>query len=97
MADILFHPDIEQEVKDSYEWYENQAVGLGDDFLVELETAYQAIIELPNTWPKFHKNFRRFLLSKFPFSVIYRFSRDTIFVVAVMHNSRKPGYWNERT
>jgi len=97
MADILFHPDIEKEVKDSYKWYENQAAGLGDDFLTELETAYQAIIELPDTWPKFHKNFRRFLLSKFPFSVIYRFSQSTIFVVAVMHNSRKPGYWSERT
>ncbi len=97
MADILFHPDIEQEVKDSYEWYEKQAVGLGDDFLTELETAYQTIIELPGTWPKFHTNFRRFLLSKFPFSVIYRFSQSTVFVVAVMNNSRNPGYWNERT
>ncbi len=31
------------EVKASYEWYQRQADGLGDDFLTELETAYQAI------------------------------------------------------
>jgi len=97
MLNIIFHPDIENEVKASYEWYQNQAAGLGEDFLTELETAYQAIIELPNTWPKFQKGFRRFLLSKFPFSVIYRFNRETVYVVAVMHNSRKPGYWSERT
>ena len=97
MLNIIFHPDIENEVKASYEWYQTQAAGLGEDFLTELETAYQAIIELPNTWPKFQKGFRRFLLSKFPFSVIYRFNRETIYVVAVMHNSRKPGYWSERT
>ena len=97
MLNIIFHPDIENEVKASYEWYQNQAAGLGEDFLSELETAYQAIIELPNTWPKFQKDFRRFLLSKFPFSVIYRFDRKTVYVVAVMHNSRKPGYWSERT
>ena len=96
MLNIIFHPDIENEVKASYEWYQNQAAGLGEDFLTELETAYQAIIELPNTWPKFQKGFRRFLLSKFPFSVIYRFNRETVYVVAVMHNSRKPGYWSER-
>jgi len=97
VSNIIFHPDIENEVKSSYEWYQNQADGLGEDFLSELETAYQAIIELPDTWPKFNIGFRRFLLSKFPFSVIYKFSQGTVFVVAVMHNSRKPGYWNERT
>jgi len=97
MLNIIFHPDIENEVKASYEWYQNQAAGLGEDFLTELETAHQAILELPNTWPKFQKGFRRFLLSKFPFSVIYRFNQKTVYVVAVMHNSRKPGYWSERT
>ncbi len=97
MLNIVFHPDIEHEVKASYEWYQNQAVGLGEDFLTELETAYQAIIELPNTWTKFHNGFRRFLLSKFPFSVIYRFNQKTVYIVAVMHNSRKPGYWSKRT
>lgn len=97
MVNLIFHPDIEHEVKASYEWYQNQAVGLGGDFLTELETAYQTISELPDTWPKFQKDFRRFLLSKFPFSVIYRFNQKTVFVVAVMHNSRKPGYWIQRT
>ncbi len=96
MADIVFHPDVGHEVKAAYEWYQNQAIGLGDDFIAELELAYQAVVELPNTWPKFQQDFRRFLLSKFPFSVIYRFKNETIFVVAVMHNSRKPDYWNDR-
>ncbi len=97
MLNLIFHPDIEHEVKASYEWYQKQAVGLGDDYLNELEKAYQAIVELPDTWPKFQNNLRRFLLSKFPFSVIYQFNQETIFIVAVMHNSRKPGYWRERT
>jgi len=97
MTNIIFHPGIEYEVKSSYVWYQNQADGLGEDFLSELEAAYQAIIELPETWPKFSKGFRRFLLSKFPFSIIYQFNGKTVFVVAVMHNNRKPGYWIKRT
>jgi len=67
MPNILFHPDVALEVKASYEWYEEQAAGLGDDYLTELESAYEAIAELPNTWPKLQKNFHRFLLRKFPF------------------------------
>ena len=96
MPRLVFHPDIVTEIRSSYSWYQEQATGLGDDFLVELEASYQAVIELPDTWPKFQKGFRRFLLSKFPFSVIYRVDKDIIFVVAVMHNSRKPGYWRKR-
>ena len=96
MPEITFHPDVANEVKSSYIWYQNQAIGLGEDYLTELETSYQAIVELPNTWPKFKKGLRRFLLAKFPFSIIYRFNGETVFVVAVMHNSRKPGYWVER-
>jgi len=97
MNNIIFHPDIENEIKASYEWYQGQTIGLGDNFLTELETSFETIIELPDTWPKFQFNFQRFLLSKFPFSIIYQYKENTIYIVAVMHNSRKPGYWLERT
>ena len=69
---------------------------MGDDFIAELEAAYDAIAELPETWPKFQKGFRRYLLTRFPFSIIYKDMDENIFIVAVMHNSRKPGYWLSR-
>lgn len=96
MPKILFHPAVAIEIKASYEWYHDQSEGLGDDFLSELESAYQAIIELHDTWPRFNTLYRRFLLSKFPFSVVYRENEHSIFVVAVMHSSRKPNYWKNR-
>ena len=97
MPEIRFHPGVSSEIKASYLWYQKQAEGLGDDFLDELETAYQVILELPGIWPFFHKGFRRFLLSKFPFSIIYMEDGNSIYVVAVMHCSRKPNYWLNRT
>ena len=93
---LQFHPDISQEVQASYSWYEKQANGLGDDFLNELETGYNAILEFPTTWPLFQFGFRRYLLSRFPYSIIYRQENNFLYVVAVMHNSRKPGYWLSR-
>lgn len=96
MLKITFHPDVSYEIKASYGWYQEKAVGLGEDFIKELESAYQAIVGFPQTWTYFQKGFRRYLLSRFPFSVIYRKNGDLIYVVAVMHNSRKPGYWLNR-
>ena len=97
MSELKFHPDVASEIRSSYLWYQSQAEGLGEDLLSELESAYKAISELPNTWPLFQRGFKRYLLSQFPFSVIYRKDGNVIYVVAVMHNSRKPGYWAERT
>lgn len=95
MAGLKFHPAIATEVKASYSWYQEQAHGLGDDYFDELEAAFQTIVELPDTWPLFQKGFRRYLLARFPFSV-NRKNDDVIYVVAVMHNSRRPGYWLSR-
>ena len=96
MLKLKFHPEVSSEIKSSYLWYQEQAKGLGEAFIDELENSYQAIIEFPQIWPLFQKKFRKFLLAKFPFSVIYRENNSTIYVVAVMHNSRKPGYWLRR-
>jgi len=49
MSRLIFHPEVAHEIKASYEWYEEQAQGLGEDFLEELEEAYTAILELPGT------------------------------------------------
>ena len=72
MPKLIFHPDVSSEIKASYKWYQVKVNGLGENFINELESAYQAIVEFPKTWPKFQKGFRRFMLSRFPFSVIYR-------------------------
>ncbi len=96
MAEFIFHPETKDDISNAYTWYQQQAEGLGDDLLAELETAFEAINEYPEAWPRFTANTRRFLLSRFPFSVIYVPTPDMIHVVVIMHNSRKPGYWLDR-
>jgi toxin ParE1/3/4 len=39
---------------------------------------------------------RRFVLHRFPFSVVYLDEADELNIVAVAHNKRKPGYWKAR-
>ncbi len=42
------------------------------------------------------KRARRYILPRFPFSVIYRMKGELIEVVVVAHQRRKPGYWKSR-
>lgn len=96
MIDIEFHPDTADEIRYSRKWYEQQTTGLGQDFLDEIEVAINTVRQLPDTWPIFHGKYRRYILRRFPYSLIYRLESEKIYVLAVMHNSRKPGYWQGR-
>ncbi len=58
MPRLVFHPDVSAEIRASYSWYQELTEGLGDDFLDELESAYEAILEFPQTWPLFQKGFQ---------------------------------------
>lgn len=97
MPELLFHPDTTEEIKSSFDWYQEQVKGLGFEFVQELDDAFNSIQSLPQTWPKMGLYHRRFILSRFPYSVIYKnVDEKRIYIVAIMHNHRKPGYWNDR-
>lgn len=97
MKQLSFHPDVIHEIKGSYKWYEDKLEGLGDKYLSELEDGYTAIQNFPDTWATFQYGFKRYILNRFPFSILYKVTDTEIFIIAVMHNSRKPDYWLDRT
>jgi toxin ParE1/3/4 len=94
--EITFHPDVTDDIKSSYIWYEGKIKGLGDKFLEELEDGYISIQNFPDTWANFQFGFKRYILNKFPFSILYKVSNNKIFIVTIMHNSKNPNYWKER-
>jgi plasmid stabilization system protein ParE len=65
-------------------------------FYKELLMAERDIIEMPELWGNVGGSFRRKLMKRFPFGVIYhQIDEETIEVVAVAHQKRKPNYWME--
>lgn len=91
-----FHPAIREEVLEAFHWYEDKEEGLGEAFLKSLEDAYLMIRSMPRTWPLAESGLRKYIIKQFPYSVIYAIREEHIFVVAVMHQGRKPGYWKDR-
>jgi plasmid stabilization system protein ParE len=39
---------------------------------------------------------RRWVMDRYPYSILYRLVDDRIVVLAVSHAKRKPGYWRDR-
>jgi len=58
----------------------------------EPDRAADTIREAPDRWPAGRNNTRRFLLWRFPLSIIYSEHESVITVWAVAHGSRRPEY-----
>ena len=92
---VVFHPAAQKATAHYTEIYKQ----LGRDFRLELEEAVSRIIQAPAAWHPIKKDFRRCILNRFPFGIIYRTdqAKNECQVFAVMHLKRKPGYWQSRT
>ena len=91
-----FHPEARLEYRDSAAFYAGVRASLGAEFSREIEAAIERICEAPAQWRPFERDVRRCLTRRFPFSVLYTIEEDYILIIAVMHASRKPGYWRSR-
>ena len=78
-------------------FYETANAGLGDDFLDDIQHAINTIRERPELGAKVAFGFRRMLVRRFPFSIVYGIESGQIVVVAVAHQRRRPGFWKGRT
>jgi len=96
LAKIIYAPEAKLEIKEAAAYYEGCKNGLGESFLRELELAIDDLSRSPFRWRRISRNFRRRLLKRFPYGVIYVADDDEIFIAAVMHLKREPGYWKKR-
>lgn len=93
---IEFHPAALQELIDSARYYENRLPGLGTDFKSEVGRTLDLLSENPDIGAVIEAPYRRLLLDRFPFAVIYRIRESTLRILAVAHQRRRPGYWKGR-
>lgn len=91
-----FHPDAEKELNGTIDYYNECQNGLGFEFAEEVYSSIQNILSFPLAWAPLSPNTRRCLTNRFPYGVIYQFTGNEIFIIAVMQLNREPGYWKNR-
>jgi toxin ParE1/3/4 len=91
-----FDPDARADFLAAIAYYEECRAGLGRRFRQAVEAAITKASETPLSYRVLRAPFRRCLVPKFPYSVIFSIEQDHILVIAVAHAKRKPGYWLSR-
>lgn len=93
---VRLREEADRHVNSAATWYQKQRTSLGHDFLDEVLSTFQSIVERPLTYPVMYRNTRRALLRRFPFAVYFRVEQRAIVVTAVLHGSRHPRRWQSR-
>jgi plasmid stabilization system protein ParE len=73
------------------DWYERRELGLGSDFLDALEGTILEIAESTEFYRFIRKPYRRSLMRRFPFLVVFEERDKCVWILAVFHTSRNPG------
>ena len=92
MKEAIFHPEARAEMRESFEFYEARLGGLGLRFLSAVEQTVERISTHPEAGAPLASEFRKRIVSGFPYNIIYRVWEDYIYLVAVAHHHRRPGY-----
>ncbi len=93
---ITYLPEVEKDVQDIYDWYEEQHPGLGEDFLLSSDASLSSVERNPLAYQKVFKVVRKANTKRFPFGIFYIIDKDVITVLAVIHLSRHPRTWKKR-
>ena len=96
MKEVIFHPEARAEMREAVEFYEARLDGLGLQFLSAVEETADRVSAHPEAGAPLGGECRKRIVPGFPYNVIYRIWEDYIYLVAVAHQHRRPGYWRER-
>ena len=96
MRALRFHPEADQELTETREWYEARSEVAAQAFALEIDHAIEQILEAPLRYATGSRGERRFVLDRFPYTILYRVREDDVFMTAFAHHSRRPGYWRHR-
>lgn len=94
--EAVLHPDAEQELANQAKFYDESLLGLGERFIDEVERSIDFLLSQPLVGTRLSASFRSFVLDDFPFYLIYSIEPAAIWIIAVAHQSRQPGYWTKR-
>jgi toxin ParE1/3/4 len=90
------HPKAWEEIEAAADWYLQRSPDASAGFLAPLFDGLENVSASPTRWPLYLYGTRRFVMERFPFSIIYLDKPEVVTVVAVAHSKRKPGYWKRR-
>lgn len=88
-----YHPDIENDLYESFIWYEMKEEGLGKKLIINVKEKLAQIKDMPETYSvKSNKPYREAIVDTFPFTITYKIlaKKHVIFISSIHHHKKHP-------
>lgn len=94
-------PAAEDEIISAALWYDDRRLGLGDEFVAELQAELNLVKTHAASLPTVEgyagrHDIRRHLMKRFPYAIVVARFEDDFVVIAIAHTRRRPCYWLDR-
>lgn len=89
-------PKARRDIVSAVRWYESERIGLGVDFLADIDVLLHRICDTPMHYAIVTGATRRALMIRFPYALYFRVGAHTVDVIGVLHTSRDPQRWRVR-
>jgi toxin ParE1/3/4 len=97
MKPVRFHRAAKAELDKAIAYYRSERDELGAEFQAEIENKIELISRHPQIGaPYGTTGYRYFVAKRFPYVIFYADNESAIWIVAISHASRRPGYWRRR-
>jgi toxin ParE1/3/4 len=98
MKAVRYEDAADEELVDEAVRYELRREGSGTEFLTAVREAVRLITQNPGAWQASEHalDVRRFVMDRFPFTIVCTELADEVLIIAIAHASREPGYWRAR-
>lgn len=95
-ASVVYKPTAVAELREAFEWYEQQQLGLGSDFLAEIARIERHLRATPELYQRVEDEVRRATLRRFPYGLFYVAEKDVVVVLGCFHLHRDPRTRDDR-
>ncbi|MBR9803576.1 type II toxin-antitoxin system RelE/ParE family toxin [bacterium] len=94
---IEFHPDASRELEAACAWHDEHNPGAASNFIASIDEVVDLIAHDPGRFTALDDRHRSCSLACFPFQIVYQHYDQSLFILAVAHAKRPPGYWKQRS
>jgi plasmid stabilization system protein ParE len=95
---LILTEDAQQDLDDAHQWYQEQNLGLGQEFMRCVDAKLSELNRNPPHYKIIYGNLvRRALTNRFPFSIYFAAEDELVTVFAILDQRRSPQSWKSCT
>lgn len=87
---VVVTQQAEAELHAAARWYDERCPGLGKAYLAKFELTVAQIEQFPESFERIDDRYRRAVLGRFPYFIVYRVAADSIRILRVMPEKGDP-------